>query len=518
MESYVQCPSQNGNSIAMRGNLCIKRVCFMLSALVCIWILLASYPLSGKNGLSIFSLLNQNRHFVINEHHSDTTVPPCSLAADQQQGAPAAGNSRRINFKDIHFVVTFDNYTQDIVYTARNLPNKEELLRYARKTFSSAPSDFLLNFKNPCWWQPYDRSTGSGSGGGGSKNPYITNVYYVLAVHLRPFFRQLFQTFDRHLLQQGKRLYRMRCLPYFYIIGQPKCGTTDLYERLKMHPEVTFAIRKEPHWWSRNQYGYVNKHDLPNMQYKCTFEDYLDLFDNATRRIKDTFTEENGYTYHRIINGEASASTMWDNNAWETAFGNTSDGEPPFLVQDFIHAVQPEAKLIVMLRNPTERLYSDYLYFMETNKSAEAFHEKVVESVELFLACAQSISFRACLYNYDLSLAMPVRLRIGFYVVYLLEWLSVFRQDQILILKLEDHARHPSVTMEKVFSFLGLGAVPKHIEAAMFASPPYNSRRLSDKILGPMLPATRLILNAVYAPFNKKLAELQNDNSFLWEN
>ncbi|XP_078717669.1 carbohydrate sulfotransferase 15 isoform X2 [Lampetra fluviatilis] len=470
MESYVQCPSQNGNSIAMRGNLCIKRVCFMLSALVCIWILLASYPLSGKNGLSIFSLLNQNRHFVINEHHSDTTVPPCSLAADQQQGAPAAGNSRRINFKDIHFVVTFDNYTQDIVYTARKLPNKEELLRYARKTFSSAPSDFLLNFKNPCWWQPYDRSTGSGSGGSGSKNPYITNVYYVLAVHLRPFFRQLFQTFDRHLLQQGKRLYRMRCLPYFYIIGQPKCGTTDLYERLKMHPEVTFAIRKEPHWWSRNQYG------------------------------------------------EASASTMWDNNAWETAFGNTSDGEPPFLVQDFIHAVQPEAKLIVMLRNPTERLYSDYLYFMETNKSAEAFHEKVVESVELFLACAQSISFRACLYNYDLSLAMPVRLRIGFYVVYLLEWLSVFRQDQVLILKLEDHARHPSVTMEKVFSFLGLGAVPKHIEAAMFASPPYNSRRLSDKILGPMLPATRLILNAVYAPFNKKLAELQNDNSFLWEN
>lgn len=56
-----------------------------------------------------------------------------------------------------------------------------------------------------------------------------------------------------------------------------------------------------------------------------------------------------------LFPGEASASTMWDNNAWTFFYDNSSDGEPPFLTQDFIHAVQPDAKLIVMLRDPVER-------------------------------------------------------------------------------------------------------------------------------------------------------------------
>lgn len=57
--------------------------------------------------------------------------------------------------------------------------------------------------------------------------------------------------------------------------------------------------------------------------------------------------------------GEASASTMWDNNAWVYFYHNGTEDEPPFLVQDFIHAVQPDAKFIVMLRDPVERYSTD---------------------------------------------------------------------------------------------------------------------------------------------------------------
>lgn len=53
--------------------------------------------------------------------------------------------------------------------------------------------------------------------------------------------------------------------------------------------------------------------------------------------------------------GEASASTMWDNNAWVYFYNNNTEGEPPFLIQDFIHALQPDARFIVMLRDPVER-------------------------------------------------------------------------------------------------------------------------------------------------------------------
>jgi len=60
------------------------------------------------------------------------------------------------------------------------------------------------------------------------------------------------------------------------------------------------------------------------------------------------------------LTGEASASTMWDNNAWVYFYNNGTGVEPPFLVQDFIHAVQPDARFIVMLRDPVERYLSHF--------------------------------------------------------------------------------------------------------------------------------------------------------------
>lgn len=54
------------------------------------------------------------------------------------------------------------------------------------------------------------------------------------------------------------------------------------------------------------------------------------------------------------------------------------------------------------------RLYSDYLYFKMANKSAEDFHQKVVESVQLFQSCLSERSLHSCVYNTSLYNAMPV--------------------------------------------------------------------------------------------------------------
>lgn len=50
-----------------------------------------------------------------------------------------------------------------------------------------------------------------------------------------------------------------------------------------------------------------------------------------------------------------------------------------------------------------------------------------------------------------------VRLQVGLYIVYLMDWLTVFNREQILILRLEDHANNRKYTMHKVFDFLSLG-------------------------------------------------------------
>lgn len=55
------------------------------------------------------------------------------------------------------------------------------------------------------------------------------------------------------------------------------------------------------------------------------------------------------------------------------------------------------------------RLYSDYLYFASSNKSADDFHDKVTEALQLFENCMLDYSLRACVYNNTLSNALPVR-------------------------------------------------------------------------------------------------------------
>jgi hypothetical protein len=46
----------------------------------------------------------------------------------------------------------------------------------------------------------------------------------------------------------------LACLPYVYMLGQPRCGTSDLFERLKRHSEVSAPERKEIRWFTRGEF------------------------------------------------------------------------------------------------------------------------------------------------------------------------------------------------------------------------------------------------------------------------
>ncbi|XP_078079505.1 carbohydrate sulfotransferase 15-like [Mustelus asterias] len=391
----------------------------------------------------------------------------------------------------------------------RRLPGREDLVKQEAHIFSVIPQKFLQNVKNHCW---YTRYTGTAS-----TDPYKKNAYFLHTKHFQTIFDYLKKVIWKHLQHRGNEHYRLRCLPYFYIIGQPKCGTTDLYNRLRLHPEVSFSIVKEPHWWTRKRFGIIQPWNGFHDRY--LIEDYLDLFDLAAHQIQSQIANSSAEQLIKsnMVIGEASASTMWDNNAWQNFYHRTVNGEPPYLIQDFLHAVLPAAKLIVMLRDPVERLYSDYLYFISANKSVEDFHEKVKDSLQIFDGCLMHSSLRSCVYNCTVNSAMPVRLQIGLYAVFLWDWYAVYNQNQFLILRLEEHAANLKKSMHRVFEFLSLGNLTEQQEAAIINNPASNTRRPKDKSLGPMLPETRRILENFYRPFNEKLALLLDDDSFLWE-
>ncbi|XP_019616722.1 PREDICTED: carbohydrate sulfotransferase 15-like [Branchiostoma belcheri] len=358
----------------------------------------------------------------------------------------------------------------------------KELRRLHSGVFSALPRKFLPDYKNPCWFEEVNKKD------------------------VKPKER-----WQKRVLHNGTRHFLFRCLPYFYIIGMPKCGTTDLYHRISKHPEVVHG-QKEPHWWAK-----ARIHNL---------ERYLKLFEEAawairSRKTKSLTSAGQEIDYHGAITGDGSPSTIWCNGYWRDQQWDTPNNEPPILLANLLHAVQPHAKFILTLRNPTDRLYSEYLFFsggFRYNKSLTDFHKRVNLAIGIFTNCLRNNSVRSCAYEPNLPATRTVRLRLGLYEVYLRDWLSIFSRDQILVQRLEDYSKDLRTTMTEVFKFLDLGPVKEKAEQdAIFTSNTQRSQTKSYDKIGQMLPKTRKVLNKFYKPYNQRLAALLNNTDFLWQ-
>jgi hypothetical protein len=106
--------------------------------------------------------------------------------------------------------------------------------------------------------------------------------------------------------------------PDFFIVGAPKCGTTAMDDYLRQHPEVFMAAAKEPHFFAPDLL-------TPHSRFKNE-GDYLSLFSDAG---------------DEKVLGESSVGYLYSNVAAAR-------------IKEF----NPRAKIIIMLRNPVEMIYS----------------------------------------------------------------------------------------------------------------------------------------------------------------
>lgn len=107
--------------------------------------------------------------------------------------------------------------------------------------------------------------------------------------------------------------------PDFFIIGAPKCGTTALSEYLRSHPRIYFSVPKEPHYY-------------------CT--DFSERF--RTIYSKEQYAEcFQGADERHLAVGEGSVWYLF------------SDAAVPSIL-----ASHPEAKFVVMVRNPLDMVRS----------------------------------------------------------------------------------------------------------------------------------------------------------------
>jgi len=112
--------------------------------------------------------------------------------------------------------------------------------------------------------------------------------------------------------------------PNFFIAGAPKCGTTALCEYLRHHPAVFFSDPKEPHYFAEDFDAHRMVRDLAS---------YEALFADANAE-------------HQRV-GEGSVLYLYSAVAFER-----------------IRAFNPEARIIVMLRNPMEMIPSQHQQYL----------------------------------------------------------------------------------------------------------------------------------------------------------
>jgi hypothetical protein len=245
----------------------------------------------------------------------------------------------------------------------------------------------------------------------------------------------------------------LRQLPGFIIIGAQKSGTTSLLQYLRQHPNIGATHKKEVHffsWW---------------------YEKGMDW-----------------YRAHFPLEGEAPV---------------VGEASPSYLlhpgVPARVHAVLPDVKLIVMLRNPVDRAYSHHQMNARKGVDYLSFEEAIAKEPErLRLNMGSDKDWRDSSFISYLSR--------GLYADQLEGWFDVFPRENIQVLKSEAFFADPERGLHETLDFLELP--PLRLESYDV----FNPGTYDD-----MTPETRERLRRYFAPHNQHLYELLG-RDLGWEN
>lgn len=286
----------------------------------------------------------------------------------------------------------------------------------------------------------------------------------------------------------------LRCLPAFYIPGILKCATSALYDVLAKHQSIKPSYPKETHWWTRNRLPINPEKGVPLQESRW--------LQNHARAVKNNY-EKNG---KQITIMEGSASMFW-----ETPYGGV-------MVPELVHAVQPGAKFVLMIRDPAERLYSDYIYFsyrtlfnknpatQQYKYNPAGFHVAVEQSLKEMRRCLDTHPSRLC--AWEQRRYRPVtQIQLGMYSEFLETWRRYFADEQFLVVRQEDLSDTPREFFDQVTDFLELDRLTDVQLFGKDGAKVKQSNVRSGKRKG-MLDKTRALLDEFYAPFNHKLAKM----------
>ena len=141
--------------------------------------------------------------------------------------------------------------------------------------------------------------------------------------------------------------------PNFIIAGFPKCGTTSLHHYLNEHPEIYMPAQKELHFFTFNILSKLNNGPKDAVVKKTQInnsEKYLNFYKGVT---------------NEIAIGDASPSYI----NYPCQFKK---------IKEYLN----DPKVIIILRDPINRAYSNYLHLKRENRETLSFKEAIFKEDE----------------------------------------------------------------------------------------------------------------------------------------
>jgi len=263
-----------------------------------------------------------------------------------------------------------------------------------------------------------------------------------------------YQLLDRHYYGFTAKL---RPLPDLIIIGAKRCGTTSLYQYLGEHPCISRSMK--------DNVGFFNNN----------FELGLDYY-------RSFFPLKPRNKCKRHITFEVTTSYMQESKTAQRIFKTL-----------------PNVKLLIIVRNPVDRAYSEY----NLEKNRQSFEESVFEEMKRIDTEDKALSESKIVELFSRERYHLIRK--SMYYQQLVPWLQLFPRDQIMILSTEDYDKDTQGTYDKIFDFVGVEKYEIR-----------ESEKINKGKYSKMNDKTRQILLDYFRPHNEKFFQLIG-KKFEWE-
>jgi hypothetical protein len=218
--------------------------------------------------------------------------------------------------------------------------------------------------------------------------------------------------------------------PNFFVIGVVKGGTTSLYHYLAQHPEVYLPPIKETNHFAAR--------DISEKDFLKTYAQdvKIDLDKYIRGGMKETI-----HIAH--VNEDRHYAALFSNVSNESAVGEISNSYMicPSSAQA-IYDFNPDARILVVLRNPIRRAWSQYLMNLREAKSDDSNFIQEMEKDH-----AQNPKGWGVNHQY---------LELGKYAKQLKRYFNLFGKDRVMPIFFEDYKKKPGEVLSEMCRFLNI--------------------------------------------------------------